>query len=530
MPRLLAASVSILLCCLSCLQAQQAPAGIPYQAIMRDSSTLLANESLTLTFAIRQDTQAVYAEDHLLQSNGYGLVVTVIGQGEPTMGSFDAIDWRRGNVHVKVQVELDTVKDLGEFPLWTAPYAFYSDRSETSQYSDSSATVAPFPLSHLIDVGSAAPDSGQVLTWDGQSWTPAPIQRLHPGPGITFQDSLVVNTGDLDPSDDLIDGDPAGGDLGDQYPNPLVVGIQGRPVQPGQPGLGHVLKWNGGEWAPAADFGGNSPWTQNGGQVSYLGGNVNIGTSQTSARLTLGGGLEGYTSNGALRYGLQIANNAGEVATYGPSGLNLRIGTYGNNPNLPHLELFNAGGSLRGSLGVTSDDLGELMLYGDNGTLNVRGNALLGFPDNGYLAVHDPTGGAQAGMYVNSAGQGIIFGDQKNFRMPHPENPDQEIWYGSLEGPELAAYVRGTAELVDGEAWVAFPEHFRLVANASTMTVTLTPLDRRSEGLAVIEKTEVGFRVAELRDGQGSYAFDWEVKCVRAGREDFQVIRPKRGE
>ena len=43
----------------------------------------------------------------------------------------------------------------------------------------------------------------------------------------------------------------------------------------------------------------------------------------------------------------------------------------------------------------------------------------------------------------------------------------------------------------------------------------------------MVEKTETGFRVKELKNGKGNFAFDWEVKCVRKGNEDFKIFRDK---
>ena len=132
----------------------------------------------------------------------------------------------------------------------------------------------------------------------------------------------------------------------------------------------------------------------------------------------------------------------------------------------------------------------------------------------------------EAGIYVNSSGRGVVFGDVKNFRMSNPANPSEEIWYASLEGPEAAAYVRGTAQLVNGRATVRFPEHFRSVANAQGMTIMLTPHSAESLGLAAVDRSESGFEIQELMSGKGSYNVDWEVKAVRRGFEDYQVIRP----
>ena len=82
-------------------------------------------------------------------------------------------------------------------------------------------------------------------------------------------------------------------------------------------------------------------------------------------------------------------------------------------------------------------------------------------------------------------------------------------------------------QLVNGKAQVALPEHFEAVAAHEGITVTLTPQSTQSKGLAVIRKSPSTFTVQELHTGQGTYAFDWEVKAVRIGYENYQPVRPK---
>src|SRR5262249_41597207 len=134
---------------------------------------------------------------------------------------------------------------------------------------------------------------------------------------------------------------------------------------------------------------------------------------------------------------------------------------------------------------------------------------------------------ARAGMFVDENGLGVVMADVKSFRVPHPTQPDMDIVYACVEGPEVAVYVRGTAHLVNGEAVISLPDHFASVASPDGMTVQVTPLSADSQGLAVITKRLNGIEVKELHRGTGNYEFDWEVKGVRKGHEDYKVTRPR---
>lgn len=118
-----------------------------------------------------------------------------------------------------------------------------------------------------------------------------------------------------------------------------------------------------------------------------------------------------------------------------------------------------------------------------------------------------------------------IFAKVKNFKIPHPEDPSKSIVYACIEGPEAAAYERGTAKLINGEAFIPYSDHFGLVINVRTLTVHVTPLFDDTFGLAVVEKTEKGFKVKELKGGKGNFSFDWEAKAVRKGYENYQAVR-----
>ncbi len=225
------------------------------------------------------------------------------------------------------------------------------------------------------------------------------------------------------------------------------------------------------------------------------------------------------------------AAQPGYIETFGPGGhLNVLIGKAGSNSEAGAIGTFNSGNLLTNIASNVNETAGYVSTFGQNGSYNCVITNTLGYPNNGYIGVSNSGGTGVAGMYVNGSGQGIVFGTTKNFRMDHPADASKEIWYASIEGPEAAAYVRGTAQLVDGKATVTFPEHFRYVANPATMTVMMTPLSADSRGLAVVKKGTDSFTVQELWNGKGNYQFDWEVKCVRQGFEDYEPVRERRRE
>jgi hypothetical protein len=169
---------------------------------------------------------------------------------------------------------------------------------------------------------------------------------------------------------------------------------------------------------------------------------------------------------------------------------------------------------------------GAMATFGANGNLNTAMVDLADDPNLGAVAVYDADGNEQAYMLVDLDGRGFVVGDVKSFRVPNPNQPDTDIVYAAIEGPEAAAYVRGTGQLVRGAATIDLPQHFVSIASTRGMTVQLTPNSARSLGLAVEQKSTERTVVRELMNGKGSYEFDWEVKSIRKGYEDYRVIRP----
>ncbi len=276
---------------------------------------------------------------------------------------------------------------------------------------------------------------------------------------------------------------------------------------------------------------------------------LGVGTTNPWVRLSLG------DTNANTKLALWQGTNAGELMGFGiaPNQFRIHLHQPGNRfsfldaPNGNELVTIEGNGRvlLRGnwlSLGGGTDPynnnrvliqvrdtgqgyVGYLATLGPNRNRNVILDAT-GNPNHGNLAVVDASNLMRAGMFIDDTGRGIVWGDTKNFRVPDPDDPTRDIWYASIEGPEAAMYVRGTAQLVSGRARIELPDYFRKLADEQDMTVQLTPRSGESKGLAAVRVSLDGIEVVELHNGRGNYAFDWEVKAVRKEHRDFQVYRP----
>ena len=114
----------------------QAPAGINYQAVIRNSSgTLVASTNVAIRVQIRQSTATgtvVYQERHSVLTSTQGLVNMVIGNGTPQVGTFNNINWGTGPYFVNLGVDFangTTYQDFGTQQLMSVPYALYAKTS-----------------------------------------------------------------------------------------------------------------------------------------------------------------------------------------------------------------------------------------------------------------------------------------------------------------------------------------------------------------------------------------------------------------
>ncbi|MBU4263906.1 MAG: hypothetical protein KKC76_18780 [Proteobacteria bacterium] len=150
---------------------------------------------------------------------------------------------------------------------------------------------------------------------------------------------------------------------------------------------------------------------------------------------------------------------------------------------------------------------------------------------------NDTSGNKYAGYFLKDGGgnyagyfsgnvyiSGTMSATSKSFVQPHRDDPTKEVVYVSMESPENVIFLRGSTELMDGEAIIDLPEAWQQAATEESLTVTVTPkLGWAPLYVAEISLDQVIVRSAETR--YGDVAFSYHISALRQGFEEHEAIQ-----
>jgi hypothetical protein len=550
----------------------QMPHAFKYQGLARDHHFAVLSEApISLMASILTgdpNGQEIYREVHQVTTNKTGLFNLAIGQGNVQWGDFSSIHWPDGLFYLKVAIDIDgsgQYEYAGTSPLLAVPFAMHAYSAEQVDDADADPfneiqTLDFNPASNTLSISGgnaiSLPHAGPDADADPQNeiqnlaFNPA-TNKLSISGGNEIQ---LPNDQDKDPGNELQE---------------LSVFKQFKPLAPLKLRISQgndidvpvTSVWNYStknddfsqiytpvpvttkeftaellEVTPRPARWDHPRITPEEYQFRTAQGATGMRMSKSRLAYHYATGLSKYhmhLDGKSLRYYNTSEWVTAEVGGNQSGLLKLYPGTSSNpffivekTANKAKMAMSGiSSGSYIFSM-VESGNAASAVWYG-NGSSSVIITGSGKKPGHGAIYVADAKSATRAGMYVDDKGKGVLYADVKNFVVDHPDRPGKQIIYASLEGPEAAIYERGTAQLVDGEATIEFSEHFSLMLAQQGMTVILTPLSADSKGLAVIEKGQKGIRIKELSNSRGNYAFDWEVKGIRKGYEDFQVVRDR---
>lgn len=147
---------------------------------------------------------------------------------------------------------------------------------------------------------------------------------------------------------------------------------------------------------------------------------------------------------------------------------------------------------------------------------------------NGYVGIGDGFSGAAERLHVQGnirsdgnvqAAGDVIAKGAKKFAIAHPTRAGKVLTHAAIEGPEVAVYYRGEAQLDAGRAVIELPEYFEALTQKRQRTVILTNVDG-FDCLAVQRQAEMqvkgGKFVVVSNHPDSTQRFTWEVKALRA--------------
>jgi VCBS repeat-containing protein len=116
----------------------KAPQGFNYQAIVRNNSgQLLLNQNVLVKFKILQNSATetiVYSENQTANTDDFGQINLVVGQGTAPTGTFSTINWGSGSYYLGIELNAGTgYVAMGTTQLLSVPYPLYADSAGSSQ-------------------------------------------------------------------------------------------------------------------------------------------------------------------------------------------------------------------------------------------------------------------------------------------------------------------------------------------------------------------------------------------------------------
>jgi len=305
----------LLMLCISCIGFAQN--GINYKALIKDDlGNIVADQSVKVRFTILEEAITVYQETHLPVTDANGIVIVNIGEGTPTAGTFNAMDWTAGDHFLQVEIDIaggNDFIDMGTTQFKSVPYAIAADNIQLPYFDRETTDGGSGNAAFHVHNDNTNATYGVVGSTGGD------------GANIPANRAGVLGYSTL-----------AHGVYG-RSENSFYAGVQG--VSNSAEGVGVQGYGFGG------GVGGHFYTTSTGTAALTTGtGNVGIGIDEPERRLHVGGDLFVQTNLGSMLLGFPNNGNQWAINTIG-SGANLQFRSKadGSNARITRFRMLQGG-------------------------------------------------------------------------------------------------------------------------------------------------------------------------------------------
>lgn len=121
----------------------QVPSGFSYQAVVRSAGgQILPNQQVSIRFKLRIGSAtgtAEFIETQNVNTNQFGLLNAVVGNGTAVQGSLNNVSWATGRVFLETEIDVaggSNYVSMGASKLQSVPYALYAANASVGAKGD----------------------------------------------------------------------------------------------------------------------------------------------------------------------------------------------------------------------------------------------------------------------------------------------------------------------------------------------------------------------------------------------------------